>query len=122
MPLRPDFATHRPDSRFDRYRDRVGRLFRGDEEVGLVLVVVEPYAEQIGGYLWWRQWGPSWDALWLWTVIDGQFSDHWLTDETAAEELAAYDAGRYWHYGEVLRVRWTGREESAQLRSSEFGR
>lgn len=69
MPLSPDFSQHRPDPRFDRYRDRVGRLFRSDREVGLVLVEVHPYAEVVGGWLWWRRWGPSLDALFLYTTL-----------------------------------------------------
>lgn len=121
MPRRPDFAQHRPDPRLDRYRDRVGRLFRGDEEVGLVLVQVQAYAEQVGGYLWWRRWGPTRDLLWLWTVVNGQFSDELVPDDATEEELAAFDECRYRHYGETLRVRWTGPEESARLRSSVFG-
>ena len=99
----------------------MGRLFRGDEEVGLVLVLVEAYSKHVGGSLWWRRWAQPWDAVWLWTVIEGQFSDHWITDEID-EELAAYDAGRYRHQGETLRVRWTVPEEAAHLRRSKFGR
>ncbi len=119
VPLRPDFSQHRPDPRFDRYRDRVGRLFRSDREVGLVLVEVHPYAEVVGGWLWWRRWGPSRDALFLYTTVDGQFSDH-VVQDAADDELAEYDAGRFWYYGEPLDVRWTGAEESAHLRSSWF--
>lgn len=118
MPLRPDFSGHRPNPRFDRYRDRVGRLFRGDNEVGLVLVEVGPYSEQIGGWLWWRRWGPSRDMLLLYIIIDGRFSDAVVQD--AEEKLAEYDAGHFRYYGELLHVRWTSVEESAQLRSSWF--
>jgi hypothetical protein len=108
-----------PDPRFDRYRERVGRLLRGGDEVGLVLVLVEAYTEQVGGYLWWRRWRPTWDALVLWTIIDGQFEDHWVT-EALDDELDAFDAGQFSPYGESLCLRWTDRDESARLRMSEF--
>jgi hypothetical protein len=121
MPRRPDFAQHRPDPRLDRYLDRVDRLFRDDEEVGHVLVLTWTYAEQVGGHLWWRRWGPTRDLLWLWTVVDGQFSDDLVPDDATEEELAAYDECRFRHYGETLRVRWTDAEESAHFRSSVFG-
>lgn len=120
MPLRPEFGQHNPDPRVARYHARVGKLLRGDEEVGLVLLLVRAYAEQCGGYWWWRRWGSTRDALWLWTIVDGRFSDHWVTD-AVEEELDAYDNDRYWHYGEVLAVRWTDPEESAHLRKSAFG-
>jgi hypothetical protein len=120
MSLRPDFSHHRQDQRFDRYRDRVGRLFREDKEVGLILVRVEAYTEQVGGFLWWRRWKPSWDALWLWLIVDEQFSDTWMTDGLD-DELGAFDEGRFSYCGEMLAVRWTDEEESAALRASAFG-
>jgi hypothetical protein len=120
MPLRPDFTQHRPDPRLDRYRDRVGRLFRGGNEVGLVLVQAQAEAEQVGGRLWWRRWGPTRDALWLWTIVDGEFSDHWVADGLD-EELASYGQGRFLLAGEELSVRWADVEESASLRRSAFG-
>lgn len=122
MPRRPNFSSHRPDPRFDRYRERVGRLFRADEEVGLVLVEVEPYAQQVGGHLWWRRWDTSRDVLWPWTLVDGNFSDSLVPDEAADYELQSYDAGVFEYYGEHLRVLWTDAEESRHLRSAQFGR
>lgn len=122
MPRRPDFSQHRPDPRFDRYRERVGRLFRGEDEVGFVLVEVEPYAEQVGGHLWWSRWDTSRDVLWLWTIVDGAFSDTLLPEDAADEELQNYDAGLFEYYGEQLRVLWTDEPESRHLRSTEFGR
>ncbi len=122
MPLRPDFSQHRQDRRFDRYRDRIGRLFRGPDEVGFVLVAVEPYAEQSGGRLWWRRWDRTRDLLWLWTIVDGQFSDDLVPDDASEDELQEYDEGRFSHYGETLRVQWTDPDESKRLRASQFGR
>lgn len=123
MPRRPDFLRHRPDPRFDRYRGRVGRLFRDEEEVGLLLVEVEAYAEQAGGHLWWTRWDTSRDVLWLWTLVDGRSSDSLVPDDAADEELRQYDAGRYIHDdGEPLCVLWTDPAESQHLRAVEFGR
>lgn len=122
MPLRPDFSQHRPDPRFGRYRDRVGRLYRDDDGVGWVLVLVEPYAVQVGGHLWWRRWGSTRDWLWEWTVVNGNFSDTYVPEDAADEVLADYDSGRFDYYGEALRVVWTDASESEKLRSLEFGR
>jgi hypothetical protein len=121
VPRRPDFSHHERDVRLDRYRDRVGRLFRDDTEVGLVLVTVEPFAICTSGHLWWQRWGPTYDVLWPWTVIDGKRSDSLLPQDATDEELADYDQGRFRYYGEALRVEWLDREESASLRASEFG-
>lgn len=122
MALRPDFTQHRPDPRLDRYRDRVGRLFRGDNEVGLVLVQVQAQADQVGGRLWWRRWGATRDALWLWTIVDGKFSDHWTSSEGLEEELAGFGAGVLLFVGEELSVRWVDEAESASLRRIAFER
>jgi hypothetical protein len=79
----------------NRYRGRVGRLFRGDEEVGLVVLVeVEPYGEQVGGRLWWRRWGRTQDLLLVWTIVDGTRSDSLVPDDASEDELRDYDAGR----------------------------
>ena len=121
MPYRPDFAQHQPDEPVGRYRDRVGRLFRGDDEAGLVLVRISANAEQVGGRLWWRRWGPTKDELWLSIMVDGRFEDSWVQADQIPDELAAYDAECFLHYGQRLRVEWTDAEESAQLRASHFG-
>lgn len=120
MPLRPDFSQHQPDPRFDRYRDRVGRLFRGDDEVGLVLVLVEPYAQGRSGRLWWTRWDRTGDILWLWTIVDGRFSDDLVPDDVSDEELRRLDQGLFPYYADDLRVVWLNRNDSARLRSLEF--
>lgn len=99
----------------------MGRLFRGDDEVGLVLVEVEPYAEQVGGRLWWTRWTPTRDVVWTWTVVDGRFSDSLVPEDAADDELQAYDTGRFDHYGETLDARWTDEAESRLVRASRFG-
>lgn len=121
MPRRPDFSTHRADPRVDAYRDRVGRLFRGQDEVGAVLVQVEAYAEVVGGHLWWRRWGPSQEALRVWTSVDAKFDDAYVTGRAVSDELSAYDEGRFRHYGEDLGVEWLHGEQAAQVRSVAFG-
>ena len=100
----------------------MGRLFRGVNEVGLVLVTIEPYAEASGGRLWWTRWGRTHDILWLWSIVDGVFSDEVVPDDAADDELTGYDSGRFMHYGEALRVAWLSQEESTDLRASAFGR
>ena len=40
MPYRPDFSSHVPRAALGRYQERVGRLYRDEREVGLVLVHV----------------------------------------------------------------------------------
>ncbi len=121
MPSKPDFSQHRSDPRFDRYRGRVGRLYRGEEGVGLVLLLVECIALQVGGHLWWRRWGFTRDWLYEWTVVDGNFSDTLVPEDMADEVLADYDSGRFDYYGEALRVLWTDPSESERLRRLKFG-
>jgi hypothetical protein len=104
----------------DRYRNRVGRLYRDGTEVGLVLVTTEPFSITTGGYLWWRRWGQTHDILWLWTLIDGKVSDHVLHEDATDAELADYDLGRFAYYGESLRVDWVSQDESASLRARHF--
>ena len=120
MPRRPDFSQHRADPRFDGYRDRVGRLFRAEKEVGVLLVRVEPLAESAGGHLWWTRWGESRDVLWLWTLVEGRFDDSYVSDDVADEELISFDLGRFVHYGQALRVVWLDAEESARVRAATF--
>ncbi len=86
----------------------------------MVLVEVEAYCEQVGGHLWWRRWSRSRDILWVWTVVDGEFSDAVVPDEISEAELHDYAAGRFSHCGETLSVFWTGREESHRLRAAHF--
>ncbi len=121
VPRRPDFSAHQPNARFDGYRNRVARLFRHGEEVGLLLVRVEPYAEVESGHLWWTRWSHSRDILWLRTLVDGRHSDSLGPEDAADEELRAWAEGRAEYYGEELRAEWLNDEESARLRRVEFG-
>ncbi|MDP9444461.1 MAG: hypothetical protein M3P83_09000 [Actinomycetota bacterium] len=121
MPYRPDFSSHTPRPSVARYKDRVGRLYRDERELGFVLVRVQSYCEQVGGHLWWRRWSSPEDALDPWTIIDGTLSDSWLPADAIDDELADYDAGRFDYYAELLCVTWTDPDESERLREQHFG-
>ncbi|GAA2038623.1 hypothetical protein WDZ16_10450 [Pseudokineococcus marinus] len=121
MPKPPDISKYLKDARFDAYRQRVGRLLRGEANVGLLLVDVAPHYEQIGGALWWRLWSPVYEVLWEHAIVDGTFTDAYVPDDAAQEALNDYGSGRFDHYGEVLQVKWTDRDESQRLRISHFG-
>ena len=120
MPYRPDFSAHTPRPAVAHYANLVGRLYRDEREVGLVLVLMQSYSGHVGGHLWWRRWSTPEDALNLWSVIHGEFSDHWVPpvpgDDGLDQELADYDAGRFPYYGESLRVAWPDADESRRLR------
>lgn len=74
----------------------------------------------VGGHLWWTRWDTSRDVLWLWTLVDDRFDDAYVPDDAADHELAAYDQGRFVHYGEELRVEWLNAEESIGVRATLF--
>ena len=105
--------------RVGRYERRVGRLYRGGAEVGFVLVLPQGYAEVISGHLWWRQWSPAEDALNVLSIVDGAWSDAWVS-APLDDELDSYDAGIFPHYGETLTVEWCDTDESASLKRSHF--
>ena len=120
--FRPDFSQHREDPRFDRYRGRVGQLLRDGEDVGWVLVQVEPYSRQVGGHLWWSRWGRTQDLLSVWYIVNGNFSDAVVPDEFSENELRDYDAGRFAaDNGDTLSLVWLNPEESKRVRASQFG-
>ncbi len=124
MPRQPDFSQHVPDPGLEPYRDRVARLFRGEDEVGLLLVRIDAYAEAESGWWWWTRWGRPSDLLALFWTVDGEVSDSLVghvSHQDIERELEDYAAGRFRLRGEVLRASWTTPEESAYLRRSEFG-
>ena len=120
MPRKPDWSLHQPNHRLDEYRERAARLFRGEDEVGTLLVKVQPFAIQNSGHLWWKQWGPSIDVLWLLSVVDGRYDDSMGPADAVDEELHEFEAGRFHHYGEVLRAEWVSGDEAEKIRQS-FG-
>ncbi|MDX6208672.1 MAG: hypothetical protein QOE24_1063 [Frankiales bacterium] len=120
MPRKPDWSLHQPNHRLDEYRERVARLFRDEDEVGTLLVKVQLFAIRASGRLWWKQWGPSHDVLWLWSVVDGRFVDSMGPANAVDEELQEFEAGRFHYFGEVLRTQWLSGVEAEKLRQS-FG-
>jgi hypothetical protein len=120
VPRKPDWSQHADDERFASYRDRVARLYRGDDEVGLLLVRVQPYARLVSGHLWWRRWVAE-DVLRLRTTIGGKQEDHVVHGDLVVSELRDYRRGVFRYRGEALRLAWTSPEESARLREAELG-
>lgn len=118
MTREPDYSLHRPDHRLNLYRGQVGRLLRGNDEVGLLLVEVQPYSVKSLGHLWWKRY----DVLWKWSIVDGVHADSLNSEVTEDEELRDLDAGCFDYYGETLGVVWVDERESAELRSSQFDR
>jgi hypothetical protein len=118
--LKPDWRRCAQDRRFDRYRNRVARLFRGDKQVGLVLVTAVPYAEVESGHLWWRRWSTPYELLWTYTIVDDTIDDAPIPVPAQDEELDDYATGRYKFRGETLRAEWVSAGESARLRETHF--
>ena len=98
----------------------MGRLYRRDREVGLLLVRIDVRATPVSGRWWWTKWSPMYDSPWEWVVLDGAFSDHVVGRDGVARALQDYAAGRYLCHGELLRVEWTTPEESSRLREATF--
>jgi hypothetical protein len=121
MPRKPDWSKHVPDPRLISYRGAVARLFRGDEEIGLALVRIEPHAQLLSGRLWWRRWAPSHDRPWVFTIVDGTFSDSVVDEDGIEDEVRDWEAGRFRYCGEVLLAQWVPAAEAAHLRRSQFG-
>ena len=86
----------------------------------MLLVRVEPWAEALGGHLWWTRWGTSRDVLWLWSLVEERFDDSYVPDDAAEDELAAFDRGCFAYYGRELRVEWLDADESARVRAERF--
>jgi hypothetical protein len=99
----------------------VGHLYRDCEEAGLLLGRVDAHATAVSGRLWWTKWSPTYDSLWEWVLLDGQFSDHVVAPEDAEQALQDYTEGRYLFRGETLRLEWADPAESDQLREEAFG-
>ena len=121
MARRPDWSQHTPNARFDAYRERVGRLYRRDQEVGLLLIRVDVRATPVPGHWWWTKWSPTYDSPWEWVILDGKFSDHVVGPDGVERALQDYAAWRFIYNGEPLRVHWTTAGESSRLRQEAFG-
>jgi hypothetical protein len=121
VPFRPDWTAHQPDPRFDEYRDRVARVFRGQDRVGALFVSIEPTATVLGGQLWWRRWSPTRDSLWIWILLDGDYTDDFVRDDRIEMQLADFDAGRFLVRGEELLLSWLSKEDSVRAKDEIFG-
>lgn len=99
----------------------MARLYRGDDEAGLLLVRTEPVALQESGHFWWRRWGEPREWFWLWTVIDGKFSDTLGPDDLADGQLLEFASGFFELYGETFRLEWVSEAEAERLRDTQFG-
>jgi hypothetical protein len=121
MSLKPDWRLCTHDRRFDRYRNRVARLFRGDTEVGFLLVTAIPFSEVESGHLWWKSWSTPHEMLWTQTVLDGRLDDAPVPEPAQDEQLDDFAAGRFRTRDEVFRAEWMSATESVRLRERHFG-
>jgi hypothetical protein len=122
VPRRRDFSSHVTAPDVAQHDGRVARLLRDGLPVGHLLVQTQPYAEVVAGHLWWRRWGPTVDALWLWTVVDGRFVDTMVTEpDLVTAELQMWGRAECEHDGEMLTLRWLEPVEAAMVASSVFG-
>jgi hypothetical protein len=119
MPQKPDWRLCVHDRRFDRYRNRVARLFRENEAVGFLLVTAVPYANVLSGHFWWRKWSTPREMLWAHTVLNGS-PDSAPVPEPVQDELDDYAAGVFRFRDEVLRAEWLSASESVRLREAHF--
>lgn len=107
----------RRDPRLTALHDRVGRLRRDGEQVGLLLVRVQPFARRTGGHLWWGRWAVG-ESLLTWSTVDGRREEHTTHQDRLEGELRDLDRGLFRYRGEVLRVEWAEGEEAERLRAS----
>lgn len=80
------------------------------------------FSTHLAGRLWWRRWGPARDAIWIWTVVDGRFSDAYVTEpDRVFEESVMWDGGAFEHQSEVLAAEWLTGSDEDQVRAQVFG-
>lgn len=79
----------------------------------------QAYAEATSGRLLWTRWSPAEDALNVLSIVDGKWSDAWVS-APLDHELDDYDAGIFRYLGEQLTVEWCSAEESAVLKQKHF--
>ncbi|GAB4062106.1 hypothetical protein GCM10028777_00790 [Angustibacter speluncae] len=122
MPLKPDLGGHQPSPHVIRYANRVARLSRGAAPAGYALIKPDVLSTRLAGHLWWRRWGPPRDAFWVWTVVDGQFTDSYITEpDRVFEETVTWDRGVFEHYGELLAAEWLTGRDGTRVRADAFG-
>jgi hypothetical protein len=107
------------------YANRVAEVLKDGRPVGFLLVEPEPYAEQVGGALWWRRWSEYRWAAHLWLNVPGldldvDVADSLVAPEDLEAELHHWDADRFMLVGELLSLRWLDAEESARVAAAEW--
>ncbi len=55
-----------------------------------------------------------------WLLAAVVVSDSYVADDASTAQLAALDQGRFFHYGQELRVTWLDPDESARVRVATF--
>jgi hypothetical protein len=96
MPWNPPHTEPPLPPRLAVYAHRVAEVLKDCRPVGFLLVEPEPYAEQVGGALWWRRWSEYRWAAHLWLNVPGLDLDVDVADSLVApEDLIGPDwAGR----------------------------
>lgn len=121
MPWSPTLRQ-RPDPRFDRYRNRCAALTRDGVLVGHVLILTGQGAEQRGGHLWWRKWGPECEYLEpLVQLLDGRDFDDPVRADTLESELEYWSRGKFPLLGKSLDMVWLSPDEALRVAPGVFG-
>ena len=124
MPWKPVFpqVPPHPAQSFDF---RVAEVLAiGDGPVGHVLVFAEPYAQQ-SGHLWWKSLSHPHMTLEIWSYIDGEFEDTFLSDVGGAVERLQRGEWPLWPTPEddarTYLLVWLGIDESRRVSMEAFG-
>ncbi len=123
MPWYPSFEQAVPDPRLDPYRNRVGRLTCDGALAAWILVETGFEAEELGGHLWWRRFGPLREFVVDYvTVNHGQ--EEWdllISGEALDARLTEWDQGKFSLGNRTYSVEWLEVEESAEEARRRFG-
>jgi hypothetical protein len=124
MPWSPCHDPLPAHPRLQRYAHRVAEVWRGQDEVGVLLVLPDAYWERTSGALWWRRWSAGRHAalLYLWLPCWGRpFTDAFVAPDDLAAELDGWDAGRFQFDGATYALTWLDEDESRRLAAERFG-
>lgn len=106
------------DPRLDGFRERAGRLLRGDGTV-VATVYLQPQVWWTGhGWLWWKRWSDPTETVDAY-VVDAHgelMADYFIWGEWLDEEVKLWSAGTFGYKDELLRVVWLDDEESRVIR------
>lgn len=124
MPWKPEFppAPPHPAQSFDF---RVAEVLAiGDGTVGHVLVFAEPYAQQ-SGHLWWKSLSDPHMTLEIWSYIDGEFEETFLSDVGGAVDRLQRGEWPVWPADDddarTYLLRWLDADESRRVSIEAFG-